>query len=163
MTVPTINEIRGEMDPIRKSILEAMLRISECRPLHVSPRAHSIIALAEEAQVKRHWLNQRHRDLRDRFVFLKENYLEPPAPINEGELHADLIKEITDLQIRLEAVTKERDKWKASARLFLRVMNVQEVDLARSAQTINRITRRLERVQASQLGDEVAARRHRRK
>lgn len=163
MTIPTLTEIRDESDPVRKAVLEAMLRISEDRPLHVPVGANSVVALAEEAQVKRHWLNQRHKDLRDRWLFIKDNYLEPPEPADEDEHHAELLQEIAALKARLEAVTEERDKWKASAQLFLRAMNVQEVDIASKAQTIERLTRRLDRAEARMAGDEVAARRHRRK
>lgn len=163
MTVPTLTEIRKESDPVRKAILEAMLRISEERPLNVPVGAHSVVALAEEAQVKRHWLNQRHKDLRDRWLFIKDNYLEPPEPVDEDERHAELLQEIEQLQARLQSVIEERDKWKASAQLFLRAMNVQEVDLASKSQTIDRLTRRLERAESRTAGDEVAARRHRRK
>lgn len=163
MTIPTLTEISEETDPVRKAILEAMLRIIEERPLQVQVGAHSVVALAQEAQIKRHWLTQRHTDLKDRFIFIKNNYLEPPTPVDEDERQAALLQQISELETRLAAVIEERNKWKASAQLFIRSMNVQEVDLAAKAQTIERLTRRLEKAETLTSSDEIAARRHRRR
>jgi hypothetical protein len=162
MTLPTLTEISEETDPVRKAILEAMLRIIEERPLQIPVGAISVVALAKEAQIKRHWLTQRHTDLKERFIFIKNNYLEPPNPVDEDERQAALLQQISELEARLAAVIDERNKWKASAQLFIRSMNVQEVDLAAKSQTIERLTRRLEKLESSSPTDEISVRRHRR-
>lgn len=157
---PTLDEIREEKDPIRKEILSAMRRISEGTPLRVPVGAYSVVSLAEEAQVKRHWLNQRHKDLRDRWAFIKDNYLEPPTPADEDEQIVSLKQTIKDLKERVKTLKEERDNWKASAELFVRALNVQEVELSQRDTAIERLKKRLER--ATQAGtDDLTARRHR--
>lgn len=160
--VPTLDEIRHEPDPVRKAVLEAMLRIIEERPLHVALGSVSVVALADEAQVKRHWLNQRHKDLRERFQFIAQNYIDPPQPVHEDERVAALEQQIRDLKESLASVTEERNNWKASAKIFVRAMNVQEVDLAHRDKVIVRLKRQLEEARGNGQIDEVSARRHRR-
>ena len=162
MTIPTPDEVRAEQDPIRKSILGAILRICENRPLNVEPGSRSVVALAEEAGVKRHWLNQRHRDLRERFVFIRETLLEPVQPDDTDDRYLELQAQIDELKRRCDQVANERDKWKYSAQLFVRAMNVQEVELGRRDVTIQRLTRRLENASERE-EDELAVKRHRRR
>lgn len=158
---PTLDEIREEKDPIRKEILAAMRPISEGTPLRVPVGAYSVVSLAEEAQVKRHWLNQRHKDLRDRWAFIKDNYLEPHVEPEENERIAELQSKVHDLEQRLSRVQEERDNWKASAQLFIRALNVQEVELGKRDTVIARLNKRLERAADGQL-DDLSARRHKR-
>jgi hypothetical protein len=160
--IPTGEEIRAERDPVRRAILEAMLRIAERRPLHIPIDQISVVGLADEAQIKRHWLNQRHKDLKERYLFIRDNYIDRPEPVDEDERAAALQRRIGELEQRLAAIADERDNWKSTAELFVRAMNVQEVDLARRDTTIARLQRRLDAALSSSGADEVAARRHRR-
>lgn len=159
--VPSLDEIRDEKDSIRKEILAAMRRISDGTPLHVPVGAYSVVSLAEEAEVKRHWLNQRHKDLKDRWIFIKDHYLEPPAAVDEDERIAAFQTKIHDLEKRLEAVREERDNWKASAQLFIRALNVQEVELGKRDTAIERLNKRLEKATQGHV-DDLTARRHKR-
>lgn len=158
---PTLDEIRDEKDPIRKEILSAMLRMSEGRPLRVPVGAYSDLALVEEAQVKRHWITQRHKDLKDRWKFIRDNHLEPPAPVDVDERITALQQKIQKLEERVTFLKEDRDNWKTSAQLFVRALNVQEVELGKRDTTIEQLNKRLER--ATQAGtDDLTARRHRR-
>ena len=74
---PTIEEISSEKDLIRKAILNAMLRIIEGRPLHATVGAFTVKALAAEAQIDRSVLYQKHPDLKDRFIYLRDHLHEP--------------------------------------------------------------------------------------
>lgn len=160
--IPTLEEIRSEPDPTRKAILEAMLRIAEGRPLHVPIGANAIVALADEAQVKRHWLNGKHIDLRKRFKYIADNILQaPPDPPDDNQRVAQLNARIEELEALLQAAIEERNHWKTSAEIFIRAMNVQEVDLARRDKTITRLQRKLEEAKGAGQ-DEIGARRHRR-
>ncbi len=160
--VPTLEEVRAEPDQVRKAILEAILRVVEERPLHIEVGDYSVVGLADEAGVKRHWFNQRHKDLRERYQFIRDHFLDPPPPVDEDARIEELLRRISVLEARLAEAAVERDHWKTSAELFVRAMNVQEVDLATRDTTIARLKRRLEAASNSSGVDEVGERRHRR-
>ena len=159
--LPSRMEIQSEDDPIRKEILEAIVRVLEERPLRAQPGDMSILALSQEADVKRHWLNGRHMDLRERFVFLRDRADDLTALEASLSAQLEVIQgELTLAKERVRDLTEERDNWKSAAEVFLRAMNVQERDLDRLQTEVDRLSRRLQKATEGQ--DELAVQRHRR-
>lgn len=161
--LPTRKEIQSEGDPTRKAILEAIVRVVEERPLRAQPGDMSILALSKEADVKRHWLNGRHKDLRDRFVFLRDRADDLTAL--EVSLTAQLAamrEEVAEAKQRVRDLTEERDHWKSAAEVFLRAMNVQEREIDKHQVENTRLSRELDRLRTSGAPDELSERRHRR-
>lgn len=161
--LPSQKEIQTEADPIRRAILAAIVRVLEQRPLRARPGDASVLAVSQEADVKRHWLNGRHRDLRDRFVFLRDRADELTSL--EVSLTAQLElanSELERLKSRVRDLTEDRDNWRATGEIFLRAMNVQEREIDKRQVENARLTRDLERLRDSGSHDELSERRHRR-
>lgn len=158
--VPTLLEIDEEPDSVRKAILGAMMRIAQGRPLRVPVEARSVVALATEAEVKRYYLTHKNSDLRDRYNYIAKHVLAAPAPVPDADERVEKLKLTVDqVSSRLDDVRAERDHWEQTAKLFIRAMNVQEVQLAERDLTIRRLQKQLDDLASGQ--DELAARRHR--
>lgn len=104
-------------DSEREQILHAMDRLLTGTPLRSSGNL-TIVALAEEADVKRHLLTHRHKDLKDTFyarVALQSGML----PIEQA-----LRAEISELKERLLSLKAENKVLSDNAVRFARVIRL---------------------------------------
>lgn len=160
--LPTDQEIRNEQDPVRRDLLRAIVRLIEGRPLHVPPGHLTAVALANEAEHKRHWLNGAHRDLRDRFAELRAAAAATTGPTN-AEL-ADQVEAmeamVADLKQRLATSQADATQWKTAAEVFIRALSVQEREIANLKIEVERLRRSAERAgSAGRTPDDLASRR----
>ena len=155
---PTIEEISSEKDLIRKAILNAMLRIIEGRPLHATVGAFTAKALAAEAQIDRSVLYQKHPDLKDRFIYLRDHLHEPSrAEVAVTDKLNSARDQIEHLERRVRETTAERDDWKRAAESLARALNVREREIAQRDRELGRLRDKLAKMPDSH--DELAARR----
>lgn len=101
----------------RRLIRDAMDRLLTGQPIR-STGALTVVALAEEAGVKRHLLTHRHPDLKDEFYAKVK--AQGATPQNELDLRAT----ITQLKAKLAALKAERDGARAEAATLRRMNNV---------------------------------------
>lgn len=123
------------MNDERSEIRSAMERLLEGKPIR-SNGALTVVALAEEAGVKRHLLTHRHTDLKGEF------YLRVRA---QGSVPESEVK----LRAKLQEVTKQRDSARETVKRLTselsrlrRINNVLEVDafLKERAQQAEQLT-----------------------
>lgn len=107
----------------RTSIREAMVRLLAGTPLR-SDGALTIVALATEAEVKRHFLTHRHTDLRDEF------YAKVRAQGRVPESERRLRERLAHTEERLRSARKEIAELKEANEAFARIVNVLTVEKA---------------------------------
>lgn len=105
----------------RQAILAAMERLFAGTPLR-SSGSLDIVALAEEASLKRNKLTHKHTDLKERF------YAECRARDGVTEREAKLHNEIALLRARLEELREERDHYRSATEVFARALHVLTVE-----------------------------------
>ncbi|CAL9653565.1 hypothetical protein SUDANB176_06706 [Streptomyces sp. enrichment culture] len=108
-------------DNERKNIRAAMNRLLAGTPLR-SDGALTILALAAEADVKRHVLTHRHTDLKDEFYARVR--AQGQIPDSERKLRAELKK----TKERLAELIEENKRQQAEIETFARVVNVLTVE-----------------------------------
>jgi chromosome segregation ATPase len=122
-------------DDERNAITAAMQRLLAGKPLRSSGEL-TIVALAEEAGLRRNKLTHKHTDLKD--LFYAEVEAHNGIPANEIKLR----EQVTALKTRIESLRQERDDYRAAAETFARVINAltvendtirKELDKARSS------------------------------
>jgi phage-related minor tail protein len=101
----------------RAQIEAAMDRLLAGTPLRSDGKL-TIVSLAAEAGVRRHVLTHRHTDLKDRF------YARVKAQNSVPASEAELRKQNTRLQGRLDDLRSERDEYKQAAQALARALNV---------------------------------------
>jgi uncharacterized coiled-coil DUF342 family protein len=104
----------------RQAILAAMQRLLAGTPLRSSGNL-DIVALADEAGVKRNKLTHKHTDLKDQF------YAERRAHDGVTEREAKLHSEIALLKARVDELRDERDHYRTASEVFARAMHVLTV------------------------------------
>lgn len=107
----------------RLLIRDAMDRLLTGQPVR-STGALTVVALAEEAGVKRHLLTHRHPDLKDEFY--AKVRAQGAVPQNELDLRAT----ITELKSKIDRLRAERDALQAEASILRRMNNVLTVENA---------------------------------
>lgn len=132
----------------RRLIRDAMDRLLTGQPIR-SNGALTVVALAEEAGVKRHLLTHRHPDLKNEFYAKVRS--QGTIPQNE----VDLRSKITDLESKICNLRTERDALRAEASTLRRMNNVFSVENAQHQTGYRR--GHLERVRDS--GDSAGQRR----
>ena len=108
----------------RLLIRDAMDRLLTGQPVR-STGALTVVALAEEAGVKRHLLTHRHPDLKDEF------YAKVKAQGGVPESELKLREQLTGLEAKLTQSRLELDAAKAEAAILRRMNNVLAVESAR--------------------------------
>ncbi|MGA5265819.1 hypothetical protein [Streptomyces lydicamycinicus] len=108
-------------DNERKNIRAAMNRLLAGTPLR-SDGALTALALAAEADVKRHVLTHRHTDLKDEFYARVR--AQGQIPDSERKLRAELKK----TKERLAELIEENKRQQAEIETFARVVNVLTVE-----------------------------------
>jgi len=110
-------------DNERKDIRAAMDRLLAGTPLR-SDGALTVLALAAEADVKRHVLTHRHTDLKDEFY--AKVRARGHVPDSERKLRAEL----REARERLATAAQEIKRLQGEVDMFARVVNVLEVENA---------------------------------
>lgn len=105
----------------RDAIQAAIGRLLAGTPLR-SNGSLTIVALADEANVKRHLLTHRHTDLKEEFYARVR--ARGHVPDNERKLRDDLTK-ATD---RIKELTAEINKLQGENHAFARIINVLELE-----------------------------------
>jgi hypothetical protein len=105
----------------RDAIRAAIDRLLAGTPLR-SNGSLTVVALADEANVKRHLLTHRHTDLKDEFYARVR--ARGHVPDNERKLRDDLAK-ATD---RIKELLAENNNLKGQNELFARIINVLELE-----------------------------------
>ncbi len=105
----------------RRAILAAMGRLFAGTPLR-SSGSLDIVALAEEAGLKRNKLTHKHTDLKERF------YAERRARDGVTEREAKLQSELALLRARFEELREERDHHRSANEVFARALHVLTVE-----------------------------------
>jgi chromosome segregation ATPase len=108
-------------DDEREAITAAMQRLLAGRPLRSSGDL-TIVALAEEAGLRRNKLTHKHTDLKD--LFYAEVKARNGIPASEIKLR----EEIAALKTRIESVRQERDDYRAATETFARAINALTVE-----------------------------------
>ncbi|MFG3227607.1 hypothetical protein ACGF07_22885 [Kitasatospora sp. NPDC048194] len=108
-------------DKERDSIRAAMDRLLAGTPLR-SDGALTVVALAVEADVKRHVLTHRHTDLKDEF------YAKVRAQGHVPDSERKLRDELKKTKERLAEATVEIKRLQGEVDMFARVVNVLEVE-----------------------------------
>lgn len=109
----------------RRVIRDAMDRLLAGQPVR-STGALTVVALAEEAGVKRHLLTHRHPDLKEEF------YAKVRA---QGAVpHSELVLQnrLAELQAKIESLRADRDSARAEAALLRRMNNVLAAEKAQA-------------------------------
>lgn len=101
----------------RRLIRDAMDRLLTGQPIR-STGALTVVALAEEAGVKRHLLTHRHPDLKDEFYAKVK--AQGTTPQNELDLRAT----IAQMKAKLATLKAERDAARTEAATLRRMNNV---------------------------------------
>ncbi|MGX1513818.1 hypothetical protein [Streptomyces collinus] len=109
------------LDKERENIRAAMDRLLAGTPLR-SDGALTVLALAVEADVKRHVLTHRHTDLKDEFYARVR--AQGKVPDSERKLREELKK----TKERLAEVSEENKRQQAEIDMFARVVNVLTVE-----------------------------------
>lgn len=123
----------------RLLIRDAMDRLLTGQPVR-STGALTVVALAEEAGVKRHLLTHRHPDLKDEFY--AKVRAQGAVPQNELDLRAT----ITELKSKIDRLRADRDALRAEASILRRMNNVLTVE---NTQHQNQLARGLGRLPAA--------------
>ncbi|WP_328560435.1 hypothetical protein [Streptomyces coelicoflavus] len=105
----------------RQNILAAIDRLLAGTPLR-SDGALTVVSLAAEANVKRHLLTHRHTDLKDEFY--ARIRAQGQIPASESKLR----QELAETEKRLSEVRRENKQLKAEADVFVRIINVLEME-----------------------------------
>lgn len=105
----------------RTAITAAMQRLLTGKSLRSSGEL-TIVALADEAGLKRNKLTHKHTDLKDLF------YAEVKAREGVPDSELKLREEIAVLTARVEALRDERDDYRTANEVFARVINVLTVE-----------------------------------
>ncbi len=105
----------------RAAITAAMQRLLTGKPLRSSGEL-TIIALAEEASLKRNKLTHKHTDLKD--LFYAEVKARGGIPDNELKLR----EEVAALKARVEDLREERDGYRTASEVYARAINVLTVE-----------------------------------
>jgi septal ring factor EnvC (AmiA/AmiB activator) len=113
--------MKGDETKERANIRAAMDRLLAGTPLR-SDGAVTVVALAVEADVKRHVLTHRHTDLKDEFY--AKIRARGQVPDSERKLQEELKK----TKERLAEAIKENKKLQAENEAFARVVNVLAVE-----------------------------------
>lgn len=108
-------------DDERTAITAAMQRLLAGRPLRSSGDL-TIVALSEEAGLRRNKLTHKHTDLKD--LFYAEVKARNGIPASEIKLR----EQITALKTRIESLRQERDDYRAAAETFARAVHVLTVE-----------------------------------
>ncbi|MFE9950971.1 hypothetical protein ACFYRJ_26085 [Streptomyces sp. NPDC005531] len=108
-------------DEERETIRAAMDRLLAGTPLR-SDGALTVLALAAEADVKRHVLTHRHTDLKDEF------YAKVRAQGHVPDSERKLREELRKTKERLAEVIEENTRQQAEIETFARVVNVLTVE-----------------------------------
>ncbi|MEE4599137.1 hypothetical protein V2J94_46280 [Streptomyces sp. DSM 41524] len=108
-------------DKERENIRAAMDRLLAGTPLR-SDGALTVLAVAVEADVKRHVLTHRHTDLKDEFYARVR--AQGQVPDSERKLREELKK----AKERLAEVIEENKRQQAEIEMFARVVNVLTVE-----------------------------------
>src|SRR6266498_4593612 len=108
-------------DDEREAITEAMRRLFAGTPIRSSGNL-DIVALAEEAGLKRNKLTHKHTDLRDAF------YAERARRAGVSEREIKLQEQIAQLTQRLNDTRAERDNYRTTSEVFARAMNVLTIE-----------------------------------
>lgn len=108
-------------DDEREAITAAMQRLLSGRPLRSSGDL-TIVALAEEAGLRRNKLTHKHTDLKD--LFYAEVKARNGIPASETKLR----ERITALEARIASLRQERDDYRAAAETFARAVHVLTVE-----------------------------------
>ena len=108
-------------DDERTAITAAMQRLLAGRPLRSSGDL-TVVALAEEAGLRRNKLTHKHTDLRD--LFYAEVKARNGIPASEIKLR----EQITALKARIESLRRERDDYRAATEAFARAINALTVE-----------------------------------
>ncbi|WP_375424191.1 hypothetical protein [uncultured Friedmanniella sp.] len=121
----------------RRLIRDAMDRLLTGQPIR-STGALTVVALAEEADVKRHLLTHRHPDLKDEFY--AKVRAQGDVPQNELDLRA----RVADLEAKVESLRSDRDTARAEAAILRRMNNVLAAEKAQTdSQDAGRLRSRL--------------------
>jgi hypothetical protein len=108
-------------DEERNAITAAMQRLLAGKPLR-SSGALTIVALAEEAGLRRNKLTHKHTDLKDLF------YAEVKACNGIPASEIKLRERITALEARIASLRQERDDYRSAAETFARAVHVLTVE-----------------------------------
>lgn len=108
-------------DDERNAITAAMQRLLAGKPLR-SSGALTIVALAEEAGLRRNELTRKHTDLKD--LFYAEVKARNGIPASETKLR----EQITALGARIQGLRQERDDYRVAAETFARAVHVLTVE-----------------------------------
>ncbi|MDT0484084.1 MULTISPECIES: hypothetical protein [Streptomyces] len=108
-------------DNERETIRAAMDRLLAGTPLR-SDGALTVLALAAEADVKRHVLTHRHTDLKDEF------YAKVRAQRHVPDSERKLREELRKTKERLAEVIAENTRQQAEIETFARVVNVLTIE-----------------------------------
>jgi len=112
---PTVEEIRNETNPTRRSILAAMTRLLSCQPTTVKPGQISVAALAREAGIDRAKLTTgAHKDLGERLLALKEASQQPSTPqeLALSDRVRMLAAQLAELDRKHRQAISERNDWR---------------------------------------------------
>jgi len=108
-------------DEERNAITAAMQRLLAGKPLR-SSGALTIVALAEEAGLRRNKLTHKHTDLKD--LFYAEVKARNGIPASEIKLR----EQITALEARIASLRQERDDYRSAAETFARAVHMLTVE-----------------------------------
>ncbi len=108
-------------DDEREAITAAMQRLLAGRPLRSSGDL-TIVALADEAGLRRNKLTHKHTDLKD--LFYAEVKARNGIPAGETKLR----ERISALEARIASLRQERDDCRAAAETFARAVHVLTVE-----------------------------------
>ena len=105
----------------REAITAAMARLFAGTPIRSTGNL-DIVALAQEAGLKRNKLTHRHTDLKDQF------YAERAARAGVSQREIKLNDQIADLERRNAELRKERDDYRVANDHFARALHVLTVE-----------------------------------
>jgi chromosome segregation ATPase len=105
----------------RQAILAAMQRLFAGTPLQSSGNL-DIVALADEAGLKRNKLTHKHPDLKDQF------YAERRARDGVSDREVKLHNEIALLKARIDQLRDERNHYRTASEVFARAIHVLTVE-----------------------------------
>lgn len=121
------------MSDERQQIGRAMERLLEGKPIR-SSGALTVVALAEEAGVKRHILTHRHTDLKDEF------YARVKAQGRTPESEVKLKEGIEKLQATLNSVKEECHELRSEVAALRRINNLLALENHQLRQSGTRVT-----------------------
>lgn len=116
----------------RQRIRDAMDRLLLGSPIR-SSGALNVVTLAEEADVKRHYLTHKHTDLREEFYARVK--AQGKVPESEIVLRSQLV-ELNTLTARLK---EEKKSLEGEVAILRRMVNVLELEKARAETALNQV------------------------